>query len=151
MTMPCDRKATDNPLARLFSLRWLGRGRVWPDASQRLRAVAGDAAGQGGDVRPQGADAARCGDAGGSAGLGARPRALTLPVVDTRGRTVLTASTTADIRDGDVFTIAGIHKPDRRWWPRFRNWVLRRPPPTLPELQKWKVREVRGNTVGLRR
>lgn len=145
MTMPCDRKATDNPLAWLLSLRWLGRFRLRDHAGQRLCAVAGNASGQGGDVRPKGPDAARCGDAGSAQGLAARPRTLRTPVVDSRGRTVLTAATPADIREGDTFTIAGIHKPDRRWWPRFRNWLLRRPPPTLPELRQFKVHAVCGS------
>ncbi len=62
---------------------------------------------------------------------------------------MLAAATPAEIREGDVFTIAGFCKADLRWWPRLRNWVLRRPPPTLPVLQQFKVREVVNSTAEL--
>ncbi len=43
---------------------------------------------------------------------------------------------------GETFTIAGVYKPDHRWWRRALHWMLRRPPPMADELQLWHVEEV---------
>lgn len=148
-TMPRARQTPLRPPQRLLDVLRRWRDRIRGDAARGLGAVAGDdeTAAIGASAH---ADAGAGGDAGGAAQLAARPRTLAWHECrDTRGRTTLTMATAADIREGDVFTIAGIHKPDRRWWPRFSNWVLRRPPPTLPVLQQFKVREVVGSTAEL--
>lgn len=46
---------------------------------------------------------------------------------------------------GDKFTIAGQHEwvPDRRWWPRLKAWLLRRPAPMMKgPLKVFRVTEV---------
>jgi hypothetical protein len=48
---------------------------------------------------------------------------------------------------GDVLTISGVREPDRRWWPRLKAWVLRRPPPMREALKRFKVSEVAGSTM----
>ena len=51
-------------------------------------------------------------------------------------------TTSADLRLGDIITIAGVEKPDRRWWPRLKAWCLRRPAPTLAgELKRFVITE----------
>ncbi|MEN9885610.1 MAG: hypothetical protein RL758_188 [Pseudomonadota bacterium] len=52
---------------------------------------------------------------------------------------IVTTTTPNAMKEGDVLTIKGICKPDKRLWPRLRNWVLRRPPPMTKELVRWKV------------
>ena len=50
------------------------------------------------------------------------------------------------LKAGDEYTIAGVYesKPDPRWWPRFRAWVLRRPAPRVStgRLRRFRVTEV---------
>jgi hypothetical protein len=53
-----------------------------------------------------------------------------------------TVSTTGMLKTGDIFTIAGIYEPDRRWWPRLKAWVLNRPPPMSDRLQKFVAKSV---------
>ena len=47
---------------------------------------------------------------------------------------------------GEEFVISGVYEmtPDKRWWPRLRNWIMRRPPPMVPTgvLKRFRVVEV---------
>jgi hypothetical protein len=45
------------------------------------------------------------------------------------------------LKIGDTFTIAGVGRRDPRWWPRFKAWALRRPPPMLGP-QQWVVTRI---------
>jgi hypothetical protein len=56
-------------------------------------------------------------------------------------KTTITTSQPSMPKPGDIFTIAGVNKPDPRWWKRLTAWLLRRPPPMTKELQRWVVKE----------
>lgn len=61
----------------------------------------------------------------------------------------ITTSVGFEMRRGDFFTLPGVFVPDRRWWPRLRNWALRRPPPMTNELQRFRVTSVIGGNATL--
>jgi hypothetical protein len=63
----------------------------------------------------------------------------------------LTAAQPLGLQPGDTITIGGVFAPDRRWWPRLLNWLLRRPPPMTEKLQQFRVTEASGSTVEVRR
>jgi hypothetical protein len=47
----------------------------------------------------------------------------------------------ASLKLGDTVTFSDAYIPDKRKWPRFKAWILRRPPPMTKELVKFVVKE----------